>query len=187
MCCTFKENFIFFSPPPPPLKCDLGKRKYPPSFPNSLRKEFSTWYNFPMLVVSWIVFVLLWEYFSISDMMGNKIQVGTCDFHPLQRLFVICLFGVTIKTNLQYRSRFFFFPIGIFQNILQYSRVFQNICARNISPCLPAQFLAVCLSEHALHKFCSVAMYSWTYKVFYLYSVQGHCCRNLGLKIHSKF
>ena len=62
-----------------------------------------------------------------------------------------------LATKSYYNTTLDFFspPNG---NILEYSKIFQNICARNIPPCLPAEFLALCLSVHGMHRFCSSAI-----------------------------
>ena len=57
-------------------------------------------------------------------------------------------------------------PLGMFVSILEYSRN-KNICACNISTCLQAEILALCLFKHGMHRFCSYAMYNnCTYNVF---------------------
>ena len=66
-----------------------------------------------------------------------------------------------IFRNYSTASEFIFFLL-FGENFLEYSWICQNICAHNVPPCYSAEFLALCLSEHAMHRIRSSAMYNCT-------------------------
>ena len=79
-------------------------------------------------------------------------------FYPIywkeERGFALYTFIKLI--NVYYNTAREFYPMG----------KLWNICARNLPPCLLAEFLALCLSQHGMHRFGSSAMYNIVYKEF---------------------
>ena len=91
----------------------------------------------------------------------NPCTAGSyCEDPGLTEPTGLCDAGKTIHLSvLRIHDRFvLFFPMGIFL-----SRLFQNTCAFNmLVPVFQAEFLALCLPEHGMHRIYSSTMYNFT-------------------------
>ena len=125
----------------------------------------------------------------LSDGMVHSLKIET-NFNKIYQNYLVALktvLGITcilswgLWSMCSWCLRFFILPVGIFWNIPEYSKIFQNIWTSNIPPCLLADFfikpvlygnrvdpvqslwrfpnlvwnglIVLCLSEHAMHSF----------------------------------